>query len=309
MILASDGEGRSLALDALLKHQQADFEAIFEVMGGLPVTIRLIDPPLHEFLPSHDELLVQITELRAANKIDAEKEKLLHAVEAMREANPMLGLRGVRLSILFPGIVEMQTRAILQAAAEVRKRGIEPHPEIMIPLVSHVNELKAVREQLEKVAAEVIAETGEQIPYKFGTMIELPRAALTAGEIAKYAEFFSFGTNDLTQTSFGFSRDDAEGKFLGIYVQQGILPVNPFESIDTAGVGRLMKICTAEGRETNPSLKIGICGEHGGDPASVEFCHSIGLDYVSCSPFRVPIARLAAAKAAAKQRTTVEVDV
>lgn len=309
MILASDGEGRSLALDALLKHQQADFEAIFEVMGGLPVTIRLIDPPLHEFLPSHDELLVQITELRAANKIDAEKEKLLHAVEAMREANPMLGLRGVRLSILFPGIVEMQTRAILQAAAEVRKRGIEPHPEIMIPLVSHVNELKAVREQLEKVAAEVIAETGEQIPFKFGTMIELPRAALTAGEIAKYAEFFSFGTNDLTQTSFGFSRDDAEGKFLSIYVQQGILPVNPFESIDTAGVGRLMKICTAEGRETNPSLKIGICGEHGGDPASVEFCHSIGLDYVSCSPFRVPIARLAAAKAAAKQRTTVEVDV
>ncbi|MBA3726873.1 MAG: pyruvate, phosphate dikinase [Armatimonadetes bacterium] len=317
MILAKDESVRQGALDQLLIHQQHDFEGIFEVMDGKPVTIRLIDPPLHEFLPSYDELLVQVTELRVtarhdpghdmADAIEA-KEELLLAVEGMREANPMLGLRGVRLSILFPGIVEMQTKAILQAAVEVKKRGIDPQPEIMIPLVGHVNELKVVREQLEKVAETVLAHSGHQISYKFGTMIEIPRAALTAKEIAQYAEFFSFGTNDLTQTTFGYSRDDAEGKFLGKYVEDKILPVNPFETIDFDGVGKLMRMCVEDGRSVNPVLKLGICGEHGGDPESIYFCHDLGLDYVSCSPFRVPIARLAAAQAAVKDKVKVVVD-
>lgn len=317
MILAETDEERELALDKLLGMQQRDFEGIFEAMAGKPVTIRLIDPPLHEFLPSYDELLEQVVELRLAvhtlgaesiKRVLEDKEKLLKLIEGMRESNPMLGLRGVRLSILFPGIVEMQTKAILQAAVKVKKRGIEAQPEIMIPLVGHVNELKTVREKLEAVAASVVEEMGEQIPYTFGTMIELPRACLTAGAIAEYAQFFSFGTNDLTQTTFGYSRDDAEGKFLQKYVEMKVLPANPFETLDQTGVGRLMKMCVDDARQVNPNLKLGICGEHGGDPDSIEFCHKLGLDYVSCSPFRVPIARLAAAQAAVSDRVTAVVD-
>ncbi|HWP31614.1 MAG TPA: pyruvate, phosphate dikinase [Fimbriimonadales bacterium] len=309
MILAETEEERELALDKLLTMQQRDFEGIFEVMDGKPVTIRLLDPPLHEFLPSYDELLKQVVELRLAlntlggeaiKQVLEDKQKLLNIVETMREANPMLGLRGVRLSILYPSIVAMQTRAILNAAIKVKKRGIHAEPEIMIPLVGHVNELKFVREKLEQVATEVVQEAEQSIPYKFGTMIEIPRACLTADEIAQYAEFFSFGTNDLTQTTFGFSRDDAEGKFLGKYIELKILNDNPFETLDKAGVGALMKLCVEDAKKTNPVIKLGICGEHGGDPASIAFCHELGLDYVSCSPFRVPIARLAAAQAAIK---------
>jgi pyruvate,orthophosphate dikinase len=317
MILAKTNEKREAALEKLLGIQQSDFERIFEAMDGKPVTIRLIDPPLHEFLPNHDELIRTVTELRLATNVLAgeslkallaEKEALLEAVESMKEANPMLGLRGVRLSIIFPGIVEMQTRAILQAAAKLTKRAHNVIPEIMIPLVGHVNELRVVREQLESVARDVMTEQGVEVPYTFGTMIEIPRAALTAGEIAECAEFFSFGTNDLTQTTFGFSRDDAEGKFLRDYVEKKILPVNPFETLDRSGVGRLMRIAVEEGRGTNAKLKCGICGEHGGDPESIYFCHELGLDYVSCSPFRVPIARMAAAQAAIRDRVQVAVD-
>jgi len=289
------------ALGQLLQIQKGDFRGILKEMAGKPVVIRLLDPPLHEFLPSYDELLVETTELRlkGGNPAElAEKEQLLRAVAAMREQNPMLGLRGCRLGILYPAINEMQVRAILTAAGELTREGVDVRPEIMIPLVGHVNELKTVREQLEKVAKSVEAEMNQKISYKFGTMIEVPRAALTANEIAEYAEFFSFGTNDLTQTTFGYSRDDAEGKFLLQYVATGILPVNPFQTLDRDGVGKLVKMGVQLGRATRPSLKIGICGEHGGDPSSIEFCHQAGLDYVSCSPFRVPVARLAAAQAA-----------
>lgn len=307
MILASTEEERAAALQQLQDIQRRDFEALFETMEGRPITIRLIDPPLHEFLPSHDLLLQEVTELQQAyntvggdalKRVLDEKQLMLKAVHDMREMNPMLGLRGCRLSILFPGIVEMQTRAILLAAGRIKARGIEVKPEIMIPLVGHVNELRTVREKLEQVAREVIQDMGVEIDYKFGTMIELPRAAITADEIAEYADFFSFGTNDLTQTTFGFSRDDAEAKFLRVYVDEGILPQNPFETLDRKGVGRLMKICVDAAREVQPNIKLGICGEHGGDPESIAFCHDLGLDYVSCSPFRVPIARLAAAQAA-----------
>ena len=317
MILAKSETQRQAALEKLLVSQQSDFEGIFEAMDGKPVTIRLIDPPLHEFLPSYDSLLQVVTELRIAvntmggtamKEVLAEKGKMLHAVESMRESNPMLGLRGVRLSIIFPGIVVMQTRAILQAAAKLTRRGVKVHPEIMIPLVSTVNELRVVQSQLESVAKQVIEEQGVDIPFMFGTMIEIPRAALTAGEIAQYAQFFSFGTNDLTQTTFGFSRDDAEGKFLQRYVEQKILPHNPFETLDRTGVGRLMKLAVDEGRAQRDNLKCGICGEHGGDPESIYFCHELGLDYVSCSPFRVPIARLAAAQAAIRDKVKVAVD-
>ncbi|MBI1757542.1 MAG: pyruvate, phosphate dikinase [Fimbriimonas ginsengisoli] len=317
MILAKTETQREAALAKLLVSQQADFEGIFEAMDGLPVTIRLIDPPLHEFLPNYEDLVRVTTELRiavntlggqATKDVLEEKEAMLKAVEGMREANPMLGLRGVRLSIIFPGIVAMQTRAILQAAAKLIKAGRSVHPEIMIPLVSTVNELKIVQVQLEAVAKQVVAEQGVEIPYLFGTMIEIPRAALTAGEIAQYAQFFSFGTNDLTQTTFGFSRDDAEGKFLGKYVELKVLPANPFETIDRAGVGQLMKLAMEGGRGQRPDLKCGICGEHGGDPDSIFFCHELGLDYVSCSPYRVPIARLACAQAALNDRVKVTID-
>jgi len=289
------------ALDRLLPFQREDFVGIFRALGGRPCTIRLIDPPLHEFLPSREQLLEQVITLRATEPTSpqlAEAERLLTAVENLHEQNPMLGLRGCRLSILYPEIVTMQVTAIFQAAVEVQKSGIPVRPEIMIPLVGHVNELRVLREQLEATARQVMAEAGVEIDYQFGTMIEVPRAALTADEIARYAEFFSFGTNDLTQTVFGYSRDDAEGKFLYAYLERKILPSNPFETLDAAGVGKLMQLAVEAARAVNPTIKLGICGEHGGDPESIALCHRIGLDYVSCSPFRVPVARLAAARAA-----------
>ena len=301
MILAEDTKERQKWLAKLLPFQRADFTGILKEMHGLPVIIRLIDPPLHEFLPNYDEQLVKVTTLRLKRTPKAKlvrEERLLRAIEGMREQNPMLGLRGIRLGLLFPEIIQMQVRAILEAAIGLKKKGVDVRPEIMIPLVGHVNELRVTRETLEATAKQVAEEQKTSVPYKFGTMIEIPRAALTASEIARYAEFFSFGTNDLTQTTFGFSRDDAEGKFLLRYVEEKILPVNPFESLDTAGVGRLMRIAVEEGRKARADLEVGICGEHGGDPASIAFCHGLGLNYVSCSPYRVPVARLAAAQAA-----------
>jgi pyruvate,orthophosphate dikinase len=290
------------ALALLEKTQQGDFYGILKAMEGRPTVIRLLDPPLHEFLPSHDDLLVETTEMRVRGQTDTEEYKrqmhLLGIVNQMREQNPMLGLRGCRLGLLYPAINEMQVRAILRASLQLLNEGLESHPEIMIPLVGHVNELKTVRAQLEAVAKSVVAEAGRDVPYKFGTMIEVPRAALTAGQIAEHAEFFSFGTNDLTQTTYGYSRDDAEGKFLLQYVEREILPENPFQVLDRDGVGRLVSMAVTEGRRTRPDLKVGICGEHGGDPSSIHFCHSVGLNYVSCSPYRVPVARLAAAQAA-----------
>jgi len=316
MILAKDDQEREEYLAQLLPLQRSDFEGIFRVMDGCPVIIRLIDPPLHEFLPSYSELLVEVAGLRVAasysndpqiGELLKEKEEMLRAVSAMHEANPMLGLRGIRLGITMPGITRMQVRAIMEAACNVAKEGVDVHPEIMIPLTGHVNELKVSRELLEPVARQVMEEKGIQVDYKFGTMIEIPRAALTAGEVARYAEFFSFGTNDLTQTVFGYSRDDAEGKFLLKYVEDRILPENPFQVLDREGVGRLMRIGVEEGRKTRPELEVGICGEHGGDPSSIEFCHMVGLNYVSCSPFRVPVARLAAAQAALNERAMTPV--
>jgi len=347
------------ALAELEQLQTDDFAGLFRAMDGLPVVIRLIDPPLHEFLPSYEELLVDVTRLQDRLSMDgdgrspldavgdrvtpaiekglqkvlgrkdaeramkllrregkasaaesaephggdvaaelAEKTVLLHAVEAMREQNPMLGMRGCRLGLLIPDIIRMQTRAILAAATRVAGEGLTPLPEIMIPLVGHVNELAETRRILEAEVARIVAEAGQQVSYKFGTMIEVPRGALTADQIAEHAEFFSFGTNDLTQMTFGYSRDDAEGKFLLQYVDRKILPVNPFQVLDTEGVGQLVRMATEKGRRTRKNLKVGICGEHGGDPQSIAFCHEVGLDYVSCSPFRVPVARLAAAQAA-----------
>jgi pyruvate,orthophosphate dikinase len=301
MILAKSAQERQQALDVLLPFQRSDFDGLFRAMDGLPVIIRLIDPPMHEFLPAHDVLLEEVTELRVrgnnASQL-SEKEAMLSAVESMREANPMLGLRGVRLGIHFPELTRMQVRAIFEAACDCARDGIDVHPEVMIPLTSHYNELKVQQTALEAVAVEVMKEKRIDVDYKFGTMIEIPRAALTAGEIARYAQFFSFGTNDLTQTTFGISRDDAESGFLMEYLEKGILQENPFASIDENGVGKLMKMAVQDGRAARPGLEVGICGEHGGDPQSVWFCHGIGLNYVSCSPFRVPIARLAAAQAA-----------
>jgi pyruvate,orthophosphate dikinase len=309
MIMAETTEERERELERLLPIQRGDFEGILEAMQGLPVVIRLIDPPLHEFLPNYEDLVAETTELRVTGS-DPEKlarlEKVKERVEQLREANPMLGLRGVRLSILYPEITRMQVRAIIEAACILRKRGVDARPEIMIPLVGILAELEAVKGELEPVAKAVQEEQGVEVPYKFGTMIELPRAALVAGEIAREAEFFSFGTNDLTQTTFGFSRDDAEGKFIVRYLEQKILPANPFESIDRAGVGRLMGIAVQEGRAARADLEIGICGEHGGDPDSIQLCHALGLDYVSCSPYRVPVARLAAAQAATAGGTTTK---
>ncbi|HEV8516298.1 MAG TPA: pyruvate, phosphate dikinase [Candidatus Limnocylindrales bacterium] len=291
------------ALGKLEELQAGDFRGILDAMSGLPVVIRLIDPPLHEFLPNHADLVAEVTRYRVQGTAEAdpgyaEARTLLRAVEALREQNPMLGLRGCRLGLMIPDFVKMQTRAILNAAIDVREAGGDPHAEIMIPLVGHVNELAATREILEAEAKRVEEARGVQVDYKFGTMIEVPRGALTADEIAGHAEFFSFGTNDLTQMTYGFSRDDAEGGFLLAYVERKILPENPFQSLDTTGVGALMRTAVEKGRGARPGLEIGICGEHGGDPASIAFCDSIGLDYVSCSPFRVPVARLAAAQAA-----------
>ncbi|MGD8406676.1 MAG: pyruvate, phosphate dikinase, partial [Anaerolineales bacterium] len=298
MILADSSEERTVALDKLLPYQRADFDGLFEAMTGLPVIIRLIDPPLHEFMPDEHELLEEVIENRIKGKEDKAKEELLSSIESMHESNPMMGLRGVRLSVMMPEIVSMQVRAIFEAAADVKLRGFEPKPEVMIPLTGHVNELHFIQPKLEEVAAEVMKEKGVEFDYKFGTMIEIPRAGLTADQIAKTAVFFSFGTNDLTQFTFGYSRDDAERNFLVKYVEDGILPKNPFQTIDRDGVGQLMKLTVEKGRTTRPELECGICGEHGGDPNSIEWCHMIGLNYVSCSPFRVPVARLAAAHAA-----------
>jgi pyruvate,orthophosphate dikinase len=303
MILAKTHEERVAALDELLPFQRSDFEGLFEAMDGYPVIIRLIDPPLHEFLPSPDKLLEEVITMRVKGEKDGlrEKEDLLAAVEGMHESNPMMGLRGVRLSIYMPEIVEMQVRAIFEAAANCSLRGISVHPEVMIPLTGIVSELDWIQPRLVRIAKQVLEEKGvKKLTYKFGTMIEIPRAAVTAGEIAKVAEFFSFGTNDLTQMTFGYSRDDAERNFLVKYVEEKILEKNPFQTIDRLGVGKLMQMAVNDGRATRPSLEVGICGEHGGDPASIEFCHIIGQNYVSCSPFRVPVARLAAAHAALK---------
>jgi pyruvate,orthophosphate dikinase len=300
MILAETSEERREALDKLLPYQRSDFEGLFEAMDGLPVIIRLIDPPLHEFLPSLEELIEEVATMQAKDETEglAEKKDLLGKVQSLHESNPMMGLRGVRLSIVMPGIVQMQVQAIFEAAANMALKGVNVKPEVMIPLTGHVNELKAIQPKLIEIAHQVMKEKDIEFPYKFGTMIEIPRAALTAGEIAEVAEFFSYGTNDLTQMTFGYSRDDAERNFLMTYVEQGILPCNPFQSIDADGVGRLMELCALEGRVTRPKLEVGICGEHGGDPESIMLCHKYGLNYVSCSPFRVPIARLAAAHAA-----------
>jgi pyruvate,orthophosphate dikinase len=371
MILAKTDAERAEPLAKLLPFQRSDFEGLFRAMDGLPVTIRLIDPPLHEFLPSHDELLRDVTELQArleARKHEdevisgmlakrqrmldavelvrhtatdaqapllnalptrdeqlqelsalegrqrvargeiaafvrelAQKQKMLNAVESLREQNPMLGLRGVRLGIHLPELTKMQVRAIFEAACKCAKQGVDVHPKIMIPLIAHNNELRFEQTLLEEEAKQAMAEQGINIDYQFGTMIEIPRAALTADEIAQYAQFFSFGTNDLTQTTFGISRDDAETGFLMEYLQKRILPENPFVTIDERGVGKLMEMGVTLGRHTRSDLEVGICGEHGGDPKTIDFCHRIGLNYVSCSPFRVPIARLSAAQAAIRE--------
>src|ERR1035437_1637916 len=300
MILADNEKDRRAALKKLLPMQRADFAGLLKSMESLPVTIRLLDPPLHEFLPSREDLLVEIQHLEDTDPKSAklnELRPLLARVEELHETNPMLGLRGCRLGIAFPEITEMQSRAIFEAAVEVKKQGGDPHLEIMVPLIGSIEEMRNQSAIVKRVAADVFKEKGETVDYMVGTMIELPRAALVAGQIAEDAEVFSFGTNDLTQPPFGYSRDDAEGKFLLRYVEEKILPANPFETIDRDGVGRLMAIAVREGRETRPGLKIGICGEHGGDPQSIALCEELGLDYVSCSPYRVPVARLAAAHA------------
>lgn len=301
MILAETEEDRQIALDKLLPMQQGDFYGILKAMEGFPVYIRLLDPPLHEFLPNAEELLVEITELRCTNgdkNLLREKEDLLRKVKQLHEFNPMLGHRGCRLGVTWPEIYAMQVRAIFQATAQLIKEGVDAKPEVMIPLIIDVSELKMLRDLSVEIANEIQKEQGVTFDIHVGTMIELPRAAVTADEIATQADFFSFGTNDLTQTTLGFSRDDAEGKFLSDYLNKKILSDNPFVVLDQGGVGKLVKMGTDLGRSTNPKLKVGICGEHGGEPRSIEFCQKVGMDYVSCSPYRVPIARLAAAQAA-----------
>jgi len=316
MIMAESDKERQDALDEMLPFQEQDFEGVFDAMNGLPVIMRLIDPPMHEFLPNRDETIEEVVRLRCTGEDPeklAEQEKILEVINSLWEVNPMMGLRGCRAGIMYKGLTEMQTRAYFQAACRCAKRGIKVIPEVMIPLVGHVNELRLERVKLEAVAKQVMEEEGIEVEYMFGTMIEVPRAALTAAEISQYAEFFSFGTNDLTQMTYAFSRDDAEGKFLMAYrdgfdssevdahgqpVRIKILETNPFETLDQVGVGRLVEMCVAEGKAAKPDLEVGICGEHGGDPDSIDFCHRVGLDYVSCSPYRVPVARLAAAQAA-----------
>jgi pyruvate,orthophosphate dikinase len=298
LILAEGDDERQAALDALEPLQKQDFLEIFEAMDGLPVTVRLLDPPLHEFLPDLTELSVRVAVAEAKGEADEGTLRLLAAVQRLHESNPMLGLRGVRLGLVVPGLFAMQVRAIAEAACERRKAGGDPRPEIMIPLVGAVQELEAIREESEQVLAEVCAAQGIDVEALIGTMIEVPRAALTAEEIAHSAEFFSFGTNDLTQMTWGFSRDDVEAAFFHAYLDKGIFGISPFESLDRDGVGRLVRIGVEGGRSARPDLKLGICGEHGGDPDSVHFFHEVGLDYVSCSPFRVPVARLEAGRAA-----------
>ena len=298
LILAEDDDEREAALNELLPMQRDDFVAIFTAMGGLPVTVRLLDPPLHEFLPDITELSVRVAVAEAKGEEHENDLRLLQAVHKMHEANPMLGLRGVRLGLVIPGLFMMQVRAIAEAAAQVAKAGGVARVEIMVPLVGAVQELEIIRDEAQQVLDEVRERTGADVRSLIGTMIELPRAALTAGQIAEAAQFFSFGTNDLTQTTWGFSRDDVEGAFFSAYLDRGIFGVSPFETLDREGVGKLVRIAAEEGRKTRPELKLGVCGEHGGDPDSVHFFHEVGLDYVSCSPFRVPVARLEAARAA-----------
>jgi pyruvate, orthophosphate dikinase len=298
LILAPDDAAREKALQALLPMQREDFIGILTAMDGLPVTVRLLDPPLHEFLPDITELSVKVALDEHEGGAHEQDRILLDAVRQLHEQNPMLGLRGVRLGLVIPGLFALQVRAIAEAAAECRKNGLDPRPEIMVPLVGAVQELEVVREEAEQILKQVAEETGQSVHTLIGTMIEVPRAALTAGQIAEAAEFFSFGTNDLTQMGWGFSRDDVEGSFFGRYIDLGIFGVSPFETLDAEGVGRLVRIATEEGRKTSPDLKVGVCGEHGGDPESVHFFHEVGLDYVSCSPFRVPVARLEAGRAA-----------
>jgi len=297
MILAEDEEARRAALQTLLPYQREDFSGILEALDGRPGTIRLLDPPLHEFLPQTKE-----QQLNLSKKLKMPVEAIMRRVDELHEFNPMLGHRGCRLGVVYPEITEMQARAIFEAAADVQARtGKKVRPEIMVPLVAFAQELRLQKEVIDRVAKEVKAETGERIAYEVGTMIEIPRAALTADEIAQYAAFFSFGTNDLTQTGLGMSRDDS-GAFLPYYQEEEIVPENPFASLDQAGVGQLVTMGVEKGRQTVPSLKVGICGEHGGDPESVKFCHRAGLNYVSCSPFRIPIAKLAAAQASLAEK-------
>ncbi|MDP5311815.1 MULTISPECIES: pyruvate, phosphate dikinase [Streptomyces] len=302
LILADTDQERETALEQLLPLQKADFIELFEAMDGLPVTVRLLDPPLHEFLPDITELSVRVALAESRKDANENDLRLLQAVHKLHEQNPMLGLRGVRLGLVIPGLFAMQVRAIAEAAAERKNAKGDPRPEIMIPLVGTVQELEIVREEADRVIAEVQAATGTNLKLKIGTMIELPRAALTAAQIAEAAEFFSFGTNDLTQTVWGFSRDDVEASFFTAYLEKGIFGVSPFETIDKDGVGSLVRSAVAAGKATRPDLKLGVCGEHGGDPESVHFFHEVGLDYVSCSPFRIPVARLEAGRAAAESR-------
>ena len=298
MIVAKTVEARKMALNKLLPYQQSDFEAMYRVLEGRPMTVRYLDPPLHEFLPTREE---DIEDLAKEMKISVDE--LKETVDSLHEFNPMMGHRGCRLAVTYPCIAEMQTRAVISAAINVSREHPEYNivPEIMIPLVGEARELKFVKDVVVKVADELIAESGLDMKYHIGTMIEIPRAAVTADEIAKEAEFFSFGTNDLTQMTFGFSRDDA-AKFLGAYYENKIYEFDPFAKLDQVGVGRMIEMAVTLGRKTRPDIKLGICGEHGGDPSSIEFCHKMGLNYVSCSPFRVPIARLAAAQAAINEK-------
>jgi pyruvate,orthophosphate dikinase len=298
LILADSAATRVAALEALTPLQRADFVELFAAMDGLPVTIRLLDPPLHEFLPDRTELSVRVAVGKERGEDTTAEQKLLAAVQRLHESNPMLGLRGVRLGLVVPGLFAMQVRAVAEAAAERIKAGGDPQVEIMVPLVGSVMELHLIRDETDGVLAEVAEREQVSLDIPIGTMIELPRAALTAGRIAEAADFFSFGTNDLTQTAWGFSRDDVEAAFFAAYLDKGVFTVSPFESLDTIGVGRLVRIAVEEGRRTKPNLKLGVCGEHGGDPASVHSFHEVGLDYVSCSPFRVPVARLEAGRAA-----------
>jgi pyruvate,orthophosphate dikinase len=298
VILSESGDDRDEALAALLPLQRQDFTELLEQMDGLPVTIRLLDPPLHEFLPNYTELSVRVAVAHAEGNPDAKELALLAAVERLHEANPMLGLRGVRLGLVVPGLFALQVRAIAEAAVARINAGGDPKVEIMVPLVGSVMELHLIADETDGIVHEIAQREGIELHIPVGTMIELPRAALTAHRIAEVAEFFSFGTNDLTQTTWGFSRDDVEAEFFAAYLDKGVFTVSPFESLDVDGVGRLVQIAATEGRATRPDLKLGVCGEHGGDPDSIHFFHRAGLDYVSCSPFRVPIARLAAAQAA-----------
>jgi pyruvate,orthophosphate dikinase len=302
LIVAEDEASQTAALDALLPLQRQDFVEIFEAMDGLPVTIRLIDPPLHEFLPDLTDLSVEVALAEERGTPDPRASELLTHVRRLHEQNPMLGLRGVRLGILIPGLFKMQARAILEAAADRMEAGGAPYPEIMIPLVASVRELDVVKRDILEVAEEVQRSRGLTLDFTIGTMIELPRAAFLADRIAGSADFFSFGTNDLTQMAWGFSRDDVEAAFFSRYFDHGIFDVSPFESLDQLGVGGMVEMGTLKGRQTRPDLKVGVCGEHGGDPRSIHFFDSIGLDYVSCSPFRVPVARLEAGRSVLAKR-------